>query len=1171
MTHYTKQQGLAITSSDKSLALDAGAGCGKTFVLTERFLKELENPRGLDPEARLSQLVAITFTDAAARELRTRIRNLVATRITHADKQQRPYWVKLQRAIDGCRISTIHSLCGTLLRSHAFDVGLDPTFATLDNAASQVLQTSAVEDTLRELLAARDPDAMLIGRAWNVTRSKQHVRNMLRHYRKPGFRKWLAEGAESLLEAWQTFFAEHIWPVAIATLTPHAEQLLALLYQFRPRTASASEVHKELTIALESIIANSVCSSNLALIRDLARVRNEKSIEWDIPFLKGAWDQADQYDDFRIAAKQIRDEIDGLPQFDSGSLAAREAAKLGLALARVTDKAAQRYEQVKSDRAALDFEDLLATAHQLLTDPKHQEIQRELQAGIGILFVDEFQDTDRVQVDMVKALVGDVVDSGKLFFVGDDKQSIYRFRGAEPQVFHDLKAEVENDGQLSLTKNFRSQPAILNFVNALFAPLFANYRPLVPHRQQTTAEPAIELLWTDLSATSTGNRGDADAARRAEAQTIASRLRTMIDTKLPLAGDSDTPDGCRSVEYGDITLLLRSLSDVAAYEEALRAQQIPYYLVGGHAFYTQQEIYDVLHLLRVVMSECDELSLAGVLRSPFFSLADETLFWLSESHKSLERGLFAEQLSSNIPADEQAKIRRAAETIALLRNHKQEWMPPKLLAEAMERTGYDAALLAEFMGERKLANLYKLMEQARQAVASGVGTLADYVSQLAEFTTTTPKESLATTSPGSANVVRLMTVHQSKGLEFPVVVIPDLDRKPPVNRDQVVFDEQIGPLVAPTTEGSSSGSGLGLFKHLDKLADQSETDRLFYVACTRAADYLIFSGAFSDLEKPSGLWAKRLNELVDLATGEMRNLVDIPEAQQPRLSVQHVEATAAKPFGQGKAPKWLKLLEEAGRQNADRKLDALAAPLSVDPTARRRFSVTRLSGQIIPSGSDWWRDDPAAEEDGDVVREDAERIYDPLGFGTLVHAVLERSDLNSEPSIARWAQTLAPYHDLLHADTVTTMATDLVGRFAESTRAVDMRAATEIHRELEFVLTWPLGTTTANARFLQGYIDCLYRSPAGGWQVIDYKTNQVDAPGVPELAAKYELQMLVYGLAVEQTWGTGPEQLVLHFLRPGIEFKFEWNADTRCRAIHLIESALASLADQQLATNTSPR
>ena len=1153
MPKYTPQQEKAVLASGVSLSLDAGAGCGKTFVLTERFLKELERPGNASGEKRLSQLVAITFTDAAARELRTRIRGLIYERIRTAPPDTRPYWLELQRAIDGCRISTIHSLCTSILRAHAFDAALDPMFATLDGPAAMVLEAEAIEDTLRELLERRDPDAMQLGKAWNVSQLKGHVRSLLSHYRHPKFDEWCDLKPADLIEAWQLYHKQVVWPEAFAVVLPDIDALLELLAQFSAKKGADQAVAEELIAALRALHEGRHTPIDLVTIDELCRAAKHTR---PVPFLKGNWGDASLHAEFKELSKAVREGVRELPQFDANHPYTREFAELGLALARVTRQAATRYQQAKEELGGLDFDDLLSATHRLLTNPKHKEIRQQLQNDIEVLFVDEFQDTDQVQVDMVRSLVGDIAGAGKLFFVGDDKQSIYRFRGAEPQVFVDLQQEIDPEWRLPLSVNFRSQPAILNFVNALFEPLFTKYQALDAHRTQVTPEPAVEFLWTEMGKDKAKTKGQAVVSRKAEARSIASRLREMIDSQAPIATDRQHPEG-RAVKYGDVAILFRALSDVAAYEEALRAEGIPYYLVGGHAFYTQQEIYDVLHLLRVVVSECDELSLAGVLRSPLFSLADETLFWLGMKHRSLERGLFAKSLPNELDDTEREKVKRAADTIRELREHRDDWTVPQLLARAVEQTGYDAALLADFMGERKLANVYKLMEQARSAVASGVGSLDDFVTQLAEFITATPKESLATTSPDTADVVRLMTIHKSKGLEFPVVVVADMDRKPSSNHDQVAFTPELGPMVTRSTAdldgvNKAPPSGLSLFRYIDNRAERAEIDRLFYVACTRAADYLLLSSSVDDLGQPKGLFLKRLSEAFDLSTGDLLQPGRVDPAKQPQVLANVVEPSAAKPTA-NKATDWLKVIEKARQGSASSSVENTARPVEVPATARRRFSVTRLSGQIIPSGGDWWRDDPESRQLQPKLD------YDPLGLGTLVHAVLERADLADPSSVAAWAKSLAPHHDLLHADTARDLATQLVEQFAESPRAAALRSAKQVHHEVEFQLTWPLGSTDGNGRYLQGYLDCLYESSDGKWCVLDYKTNQATAKDVPQLAAKYEMQMLVYGLAVEQCWGSGPTELVLHFLRPGVEHVIEWDSAARQRAIDLIQQALAAI------------
>lgn len=1150
---YTDQQQRAIAAREVSLALAAGAGCGKTFVLTERFLVELAPVEGRDAEQRLSELVAITFTDAAARELRSRIRKLVYDKMMSADAAERPYWSKLQRAVDGCRVSTIHSFCGNLIRSHAFDLGLDPLFTVLDGPASQVLEADAIEDTLRNELTARQADAMAIAEAWGIEGAKSRIARLMKQRREPEFEKWLAASPADLLEAWAKFHREEVWPRVLEEFRELATELIGLLSQFAPPDPQAADQRQELIDLLTNILQGESTAEELLSIKEKAKVKK--------PFTKKAWGDDELYANFRDSAKAVRDKIDRVPHADFTTDEAHRAAKLALHLGQVAQLAAERYTAAKTQRNALDYDDLMTWAHRLLTAPAHRGVQESLRSGIGILFVDEFQDTNQLQVDLVKALVGDVAQSGKLFFVGDEKQSIYRFRGAEPQVFIDLRQEVAHQWRLPLSKNFRSQPAILDFVNTLFENVFGEgYQPLDANRPQVAPEPAVEFLWTPQP----GNKrekGWVEKSRCGEARAIAVRLRELIDSEHPVVPDSQHPAGVRGVQPGDIAILFRSLSDVQYYEEALRQQQIDYYLVGGHAFYTQQEVYDVLHLARSISSECDELSLAGVLRSPFFSLADETLLWLGGLGQSLEVSLFAAKLPAGISSEERAKVARAAATLMQLRSEKEKLPPAALLAKAMELTGYDATLLAEFMGERKLANVYKLMEQARAATDSGVGSLDNFVTQLAEFTTATPKEALATTSPQTSSVVRLMTIHQSKGLEFPVVVVPDLNRRDPSNSDQVAYNPRTGILVKPdaedaddTTKTNEATTGLTLHKYMEKLASIAESDRVFYVACTRAADYLLLSSGVNDLshEKLEGAWIKRLAETFDLTSGEL--LTATAGGPQVRATVAAAPTASSSP--QGSRVNWLQQLEKAAKVPADPTVEQLAAPYVIGPAARRRFSVTRLSGQIIPAGGEWWNADELEPED----RPTGDTQLDPLGLGTLVHAVLERIDFTDEASSQRWCQNLAPHHHPLNSQQAALAADDLVQRYLASELAADMRQAEQVHRELEFTLCWPLESSEVNPRYLQGYLDCLYQTSAGDWRVVDYKTNHVTAGAVPQLAAKYELQMLVYGLAVEQTWGTGPKELVLHFMRPGVDHIIEWNPAARTRAIELVNIALETIA-----------
>ena len=264
--------------------------------------------------------------------------------------------------------------------------------------------------------------------------------------------------------------------------------------------------------------------------------------------------------------------------------------------------------------------------------------------------------------------------------MGDFKQSIYRFRGADPHVFRQLRQEIPAAGRLPLSLNFRSQPAVLEFVNALFGEeLGREYEPLRAVREQVGPVPAVEFLWAIApeetearrlgdgkrarrQAPRAGGRGSSRAIRRREAEWIARRLREMLDSGEKIVWEKRARKRpARAVRPGDVALLFRALTDVAYYEEALRRWGIDYYLVGGHAFYAQQEIFDVVNLLRALANPSDEVSLVGVLRSPLFALLDETLFWLAPaSGRACRRGCSPSSLPRASWTTEQARsVRRA--------------------------------------------------------------------------------------------------------------------------------------------------------------------------------------------------------------------------------------------------------------------------------------------------------------------------------------------------------------------------------------------------------------------------------------------------------------------------------------------------------------------------------
>ena len=1205
---WTDEQRSAILEREASVALSAGAGCGKTYVLTERFLSHLEPSSVLDGvQTKLHQLTAITFTELAAREMRERIREACHRRLMQCPAEEVDHWRELLRELDSARITTIHSFCGSFLRSHAVEAGLDPRFKVLDQSQADTLLFELIDEEIRQRLGRWEESTLAAVVEYGIDSLRDMVATLLSRRQSIDWAKWQDATAESLASAWGQWHREAILPAVIADLRENTSFKTACTLAKKAECG-----HKAMRERFQSILAErelleeiqkdpkrqSEIAGLLERLLQAAKVQGGGKAK--------DWAKEELYESFKNAATDLRNDIKSdylrLAAFDSSAPETRAAAEKSLRILRLTGDINRVYEDRKKELSALDFNDLLIHARKLLLAPEHRAMRRRWADNLRLLLVDEFQDTDPLQVELIRALCDDNVTEGKLFFVGDYKQSIYRFRGADPNVFQGLRRLIPDRGQIPLSKNFRSQPAILDFVNTLFAGEFGeHYEPLHAHRPQATPLPAVEFLWAipgeNAQAANKPLEGEtepsesahdileslldgvfdvvdeknADALRRLEADRIARRIRAMLDGGETLVaaekneggGDADASKA-RPAKMGDIAILFRALSNVQFYEEALRRYGIDYYLVGGHAFFAQQEIYDVLNLLRCVESTCDEVSLIGVLRSPFFCLMDETIFWLSRHPSGLAAGLFHETAPKELDAVQADGVRRAAATLSHLRTIKDRVPIASLLQTALERTGYDAALLAEFLGERKLANLNKLVDQARKFDASGIFGLADFITQLSEFVARQPKEALAATQSEDRDVVRLMSIHQAKGLEFPVVFVADLNQREKVSSDPIKYTDACGPMV----RSSGTVTGYNLVQFLDRREDQEETLRLFYVAVTRAADYLVLSSGTKDIDSMTGVFTSLLAKHFNLITGAIRPIKKEESASEEKQDIvdeapMMVRVTTTEPLLQNvpdalqahrSLEKILKKSDEMASQGQGRIATAWAA-IPPDPKARKQFSFSRLSGEMHFHSAG-----PVSllRDENEGV---GERTLDARGLGTLVHAVLADVDFANPAELDELIQLHAETH-FENDGTDLSETIELLHRFIESPCAAAMAGAKTLYRELEFMLAWPPETLSAknlpepSPRYIQGYIDALYQDASGAWRLIDFKTNRVSPATLQSTAEKYEMQMFLYALAAEKILKQPPSEVVLHFLRTGDRWAFSWDQQARKRIVDLVNSRL---------------
>lgn len=870
----TDQQGRAVTTRQVSVVLSSGAGCGKTHVLTERFLSHLR-----DDDAEVGQIVAITFTDRAARQMRDRIRRSVTAQLlAAASDDEAARWDRHLRNLETAQVSTIHAFCGSLLRQYAFDAGLDPGFDVLDEVLAANFRADAYAQALQDLLTAGSPtghdlEHLVVLYGWRPVVAA--VEHLVGQVDGPAWDRWVSLTAEEAARRWRederTDLRARYIPFLLAT-SPRLRRCLTLL---RETPCLGAEMRRSVQLLLDEtpLLATAPdLAESLDRLIAAARVGRERGT---------AWPSEEVYREVQKALEGYRTELkERLTLFTEDPAHLVEEAAVGQRFLRVAQEVAQAYQARKRRAGCLDFQDLLVLARDLLRD--HPAVREALQRRFRFLLVDELQDTDPVQMEVIESLCGGEQTSGKLFAVGDAKQSIYRFRGADVALFERLRFRMPHEGRQDLSLNFRSQPQLLHFTNALFDGLMPGYEALRPHQPQVTAGPTVEFLWTARDPAAS-----AGEARAAEADTLARRIAALVAGEPACVDRSEPPYRPRPVRPGDVVVLFRSMTNVALYEAALRRQGLDYYLVGGRAFFAQQEVYDILNLLRALENPLDAVSLAGALRSPFCCLSDESLLLLSRHPDGPWGGLHDACTLAGLPDGQRRTAARARDSLRRWRAARDRLPIAGLVQLVIAESAYDAALQFEFLGDRKLANLWKLVDLARAFDRTGLFGLAEFIARLGDLVARQPREEQAATQPENADVVRLMTVHQAKGLEFPVVIVPDLAaRVGGTAQPAAAWDARLGCVARPPGDEDPEpfpDFAVRLAKARETIDDWHEDLRTSYVACTRAQDHLVLSASLPTTLTADGPWMLALADRFDPRTGACRH--PRPAGEEPRVRV----------------------------------------------------------------------------------------------------------------------------------------------------------------------------------------------------------------------------------------------------------------------------------------------
>jgi ATP-dependent helicase/nuclease subunit A len=1101
----TPEQRAAIDASGAEIMVEAGAGTGKTGVMVDRYCRLVCDER-VDPDA----VLAFTFTDKAAAELRQRIRAEIEWRAVELGSERAR---ALLPRLGSAWVTTIHGFCNRVLSAHPVAVGIDPRFRVLDAPETERAAREAFDEALDEFLATGDRDREETVAAFDIGGLRGMVIGVHAELRSRG-------AAEPRLP-------EPPEPDVTAALSRATEVATETIGELKAGSANHRLVERALDL-LDGDGGDPPTLEEMASLRTTSKAKPMSAYRDAIEAALG-----------RVA------------EAGEGGVAYRHVAEL-------LQVFSERFAVAKERRAGIDFEDLQILAARLL---ERTETGAAYSTRFSHLLIDEFQDTNRLQLRLIEALRGPRTE---LMVVGDELQSIYGFRHADLDVFRECRERITAGAEgkaIPLSGNFRSRPEVIGAVNAIGGHLlgadFTALRvgALPEHPLPPGRGPAVEMLLTGRDGWD-GEEVELDPAtdartpvnQLAEARFLASRLRELAD---------------QGVDRGAMVVLLRAFTRLDAHEDSLERAGLRPYVVGGRGYWSQQQVADVCALLATIANPLDDQSLLGTLASPACGVTPDTL-WLLRAAAGRGRHIWptvellagiGEDESTDtarleqIPEAERSLLQRFAETIAGLRRRTRSDSLAGLIDAAVTETGYDLAVLMRPAGEARFANVRKLMRLAAEYEAAEGRDLRGFLDFLAARAEADADAQAATAVEGHDGV-RIMTIHSAKGLEFDVVAIPHLSRgllpavrMPPLILGREPETPRIGMQLRRL---GARGVDLYAQRELREEAQEREAEeelRLFHVGATRARERLLLSGVIapSPPSQPSHGTAviERIVAALDIDREHDSAIAVPPPEARPGLEASFSPSEIATSVNLASAERAAALAVVRKRQDPAPDDGEGPAPLVARRSARapsRPLSYTALSAHgggleeglvdsdlalRAASGAE------AAPDEGGAVR------------GRAVHSLLEWSQAHG------WRM---PGADLVRriagsAEVGAEEELDEEGLLATFRGWLDSSFFAERVRDAKCRAEVPLLIEVAET-VLRGSIDLLVEDEGASPLIVDYKTDRVDGADVAELAARYGIQQAIYALAVAEAQDAAEVEIAYVFLeRPEEPFTARWGRD----------------------------
>lgn len=1096
---FNKEQLKAINGEEALIVDSAGAGSGKTRVLSERYVHlcelKLNHHLGYSVNAEMGaeakEIVTLTFTEDAALEMRDRIRKRLVKKMEQAEseyprhaEEARLFWKMQMESLDTAIISTFHSFCQRILQENSLEAGLHPDFQVIDDVQSKLLKAEIYDKLVEEAEQNQKWQTLLNSVPWGLRESVFLIYGKISEYeRKGSLRETL--NVEAMAASWHMILDEF-------------QADFYRLFESGSKPSKLSKANQQTWDVLCDIHLKNVKGEDLFERLQSDFLANKKTVPKtlgeqfpELYNLGEKWLRARELWTYLKSSSHLVEEVlfefvDFLEAFD------------------------QEYAHRKHESALLDFSDLQQKAIRLMDNP---DVQRHYSSMYLHFLIDEMQDTNDLQLRMIEK-----INPACRFIVGDGKQSIYKFRGADVQIFNRLIKEASNSSHYSfidMNTNYRTCASIIQFINLLFDQ---------PHLMGVTLGQPISSYQTEYSKMEAHRNEGQETERRVEwikvsgeqekSQVenqyimIARRMVQLMKEGTPIY-DKDLKVW-RPVEWRDMAVLIAARTNLTKLELALQKYDIPYTVFGGIGFYERLEVVDFLSLLQWLNKPYEPMYMMAVLRGPLFGVTMEEFLEIQHGrgNEDMASFIYKRQFRSLGLEGLQTKLE-------LFCRLYEKWVPfpwavdiRLQLLRLFEDSGLKKALLLQKNNLMKIKNVEKVMETMNQFQAASMDQMLAKMAILADLS---EKEGDAEVELTGGNFIHIMTVHGSKGLEFPVVFVPNLSKKLQSEKLPFRYDVEQGLAVKVKVENEEDLLANAMehlspnFNSIHSLSGKQaveESKRLFYVALTRARDLLILS---SKDKGERNTWHSWLEEALEVS-GELQDLVQIKEGIEEQAAVE-----AAKDIYEG--PK-VKL---------ERSIPITFSVSEVmsyldNPDAFLEKHLLKLEEGWLDAAEDT---NPFTSTDNKLDAEpieDGRGLVDARNLGTVVHRICELLD-KGYPETEAYLEAFAAIHRQEEKDAYLKEVQPLIKAY------LSKDFGEPLENEWEFVLE-------IDGVQILGEIDKVIRKE-GGLEVLDLKTNRIDG-NLDELINYYRTQLYLYKMAYEKIAQSEIRKMSLVFLRdPG--------------------------------------